>query len=201
VPIVFDRLVHQGRISMKRMIELLSVNPARLLKVRGGSLENGAPADLTVLAPDLAVTIDAARLVSKSKNTPVRSLEVPWRRRRDNRCRKGRVSKCARSLRRGRTYVTRQDTLRRQALKTLEDLGVLMRDGHFDYGNGFPRPRLSQSPSAVPAPVDDLAPRAGSARGSAAGDPRGHRRGGGPGRPEARCSHTRWQACSMDGAR
>ena len=34
-------------------------------------------------------------------------------------------------------YVTRQDTLRRQALKTLEDLGVLMRDGHFDYGNGF----------------------------------------------------------------
>ena len=70
VPIVFDRLVHQGRISMKRMIELLSLNPARLLKVRGGSLENGAPADLTVLAPDLAVTIDAARLVSKSKNTP-----------------------------------------------------------------------------------------------------------------------------------
>ncbi len=70
VPLVFDRLVHQGRISMKRMIELLSLNPARLLKVRGGSLENGAPADLTVLAPDLAVTIDAARLVSKSKNTP-----------------------------------------------------------------------------------------------------------------------------------
>jgi dihydroorotase len=70
VPIVFDRLVHQGRISMKRMIELLSVNPARLLQVRGGSLENGAPADLTVLAPDLAVTIDAARLISKSKNTP-----------------------------------------------------------------------------------------------------------------------------------
>jgi orotate phosphoribosyltransferase len=34
-------------------------------------------------------------------------------------------------------HVTRQDTLRRQALKTLEDLGVLMRDGHFDYGNGF----------------------------------------------------------------
>jgi orotate phosphoribosyltransferase len=34
-------------------------------------------------------------------------------------------------------HVTRQDHLRRQALKTLEDLGVLMRDGHFDYGNGF----------------------------------------------------------------
>jgi dihydroorotase len=70
VPIVFDRLVHQGRISLQRMIELLSLNPARLLKVRGGSLATGAPADITVLAPDLPVTIDAAKLVSKSRNTP-----------------------------------------------------------------------------------------------------------------------------------
>src|SRR5262245_8904730 len=35
------------------------------------------------------------------------------------------------------SYVTRQNDLRRQALKTLQDLEVLMRDGHFDYGNGF----------------------------------------------------------------
>jgi dihydroorotase len=70
VPIVFDRLVHPGRISLKRMIELLSVNPARLLNLRGGSLEEGFPADITVLAPDLAVTIDAAKLVSRSRNTP-----------------------------------------------------------------------------------------------------------------------------------
>ena len=33
--------------------------------------------------------------------------------------------------------VTRQDEVRRQTLKTLQDLEVLMRDGHFDYGNGF----------------------------------------------------------------
>jgi orotate phosphoribosyltransferase len=33
--------------------------------------------------------------------------------------------------------MTRQDELRRQALKTLQDAGVLMRQGHFDYGNGF----------------------------------------------------------------
>ena len=35
------------------------------------------------------------------------------------------------------SYVTRQNDVRRQALKTLQDLEVLMRDGHFDYGNGF----------------------------------------------------------------
>ena len=70
VPIVFDRLVHAGRISLKRMIELLSVNPARLLKVPGGRLDEGAPADITILAPDLVSTIEAAKLVTKSKNTP-----------------------------------------------------------------------------------------------------------------------------------
>ncbi|MBA2303053.1 MAG: hypothetical protein H0W08_10510 [Acidobacteria bacterium] len=33
--------------------------------------------------------------------------------------------------------MNRKDELHRQALKTLHDAGVLMRDGHFDYGNGF----------------------------------------------------------------
>jgi orotate phosphoribosyltransferase len=37
-----------------------------------------------------------------------------------------------------RTYaVNRQDELKRQALKQLQDLGVLMRTGHYDYGNGY----------------------------------------------------------------
>jgi len=70
VPIVFDRLVHAGRISLGRMVELLSVNPARLLHLPGGALTEGTPADVTVLAPDMPSTIDASRLVSRSKNTP-----------------------------------------------------------------------------------------------------------------------------------
>jgi dihydroorotase len=70
VPIVFDRLVHAGRISLTRMVELLSLNPARVLNVPGGTLGEGAPADITILAPDMASTIEAATLVSKSKNTP-----------------------------------------------------------------------------------------------------------------------------------
>jgi dihydroorotase len=70
VPLVFDRLVHPGRIGLLRVIELLSTNPAKLLNVPGGTLGEGAPADVTILAPDLAVTIDAAALRSKSKNTP-----------------------------------------------------------------------------------------------------------------------------------
>ncbi len=70
VPLVLDRLVHSGRISLGRMVELLSVNPARVMHLPGGTLADGAPADITVLAPDLPVTIRAASLRSKSKNTP-----------------------------------------------------------------------------------------------------------------------------------
>src|SRR5215471_14353933 len=70
VSLCFDRLVHTGRISMTRMIELLSSNPARVIGVSGGSLGEGSPADVSILAPDLAVTVSAAAMRSKSKNTP-----------------------------------------------------------------------------------------------------------------------------------
>jgi dihydroorotase len=70
VPLTFDRLVHAGHITLVRMIELLSTNPARVLGVPGGMLSAGAPADITVLAPDLNVTVAAQALRSRSKNTP-----------------------------------------------------------------------------------------------------------------------------------
>jgi dihydroorotase len=76
VPIVFDRLVHRGVIGIGRMIELLSVNPARIINVPGGTLAAGAPADITVLAPDMKVTVRAPQLKSKSKNTPFDGWEL-----------------------------------------------------------------------------------------------------------------------------
>ena len=70
VSLCFDRLVHAGVISIARLVELLSLNPARIMRVAGGSLSEGAPADITVLAPDLRVTVSVERMRSKSKNTP-----------------------------------------------------------------------------------------------------------------------------------
>jgi dihydroorotase len=70
VSLCFDRLVHAGVVSLPRLVELLAVNPARILRVPGGSLAEGARADLTILAPDLRVTVSAARMRSKSRNTP-----------------------------------------------------------------------------------------------------------------------------------
>ncbi len=68
--LVFDRLVHPGAVPLPRVIELMSLNPARVLNVPGGSLSEGAPADVTILAPDLRVTIAADRMRSRSRNTP-----------------------------------------------------------------------------------------------------------------------------------
>jgi dihydroorotase len=70
VSLCFDRLVHAGVISLSRLVELLSVNPARILNVPGGSLAEGAPADISILAPDMAVTVSAASMRSLSRNTP-----------------------------------------------------------------------------------------------------------------------------------
>ena len=70
VPLVLDRLVHTGKITLGRAIELLSVNPARIVRRPGGTLAEGSVADITVLAPDQTVTIVASALQSRSKNTP-----------------------------------------------------------------------------------------------------------------------------------
>ena len=76
VPLSLDRLVHAGRIRLSRMVELLSVNPARILNVPGGTIAEGAPADITIIAPDLKVKIEAAKLRSRSKNTPFDGWEL-----------------------------------------------------------------------------------------------------------------------------
>jgi len=70
VSLSLDRLVHSGLIRLPRLVELLSTNPARILNIPGGSLSDGAIADVTVLAPDLQVVVDASKFRSKSRNTP-----------------------------------------------------------------------------------------------------------------------------------
>jgi dihydroorotase len=71
VGLALDRLVHQGVIGLERLVELCSVNPARIFKLEGrGTLRPGAFADVTILDPDLEWTFDAARSCSKSRNTP-----------------------------------------------------------------------------------------------------------------------------------
>jgi dihydroorotase len=82
VALLLDRLVRPGLLPVATLISRLSRDPARLLRLPGGSLGVGAPADLTLIDPDGAVTIDPARFLSKSRNTPFAGWTAtgrPWK--------------------------------------------------------------------------------------------------------------------------
>jgi dihydroorotase len=71
VGLALDRLVHGGRVGLERLVELFSVNPARIFRLEGrGTLRSGAWGDVTVLDPELRWTFDASRSKSKCRNTP-----------------------------------------------------------------------------------------------------------------------------------
>lgn len=63
-------LVREGVINEQKLVELMSVHPAQILGVEGGSLSTGAVADITVINPDISFTYTEEQVVSKSKNSP-----------------------------------------------------------------------------------------------------------------------------------
>lgn len=63
-------LVGQGIITMGRLIELMSLNPSRILRIPGGSLREGSIADVTVIDPEREWTVDPSTFRSKSRNCP-----------------------------------------------------------------------------------------------------------------------------------
>jgi len=64
------RLVHSERIALPKLLRALSTRPAELLKLPGGRIVRGAPADLIVFDPDAPYVLDKRQLRSRSKNTP-----------------------------------------------------------------------------------------------------------------------------------
>lgn len=66
-----DLLVHkQRKIDIARLIEMYTVEPARLLKINAGTLSIGAPADVTLIDPDLEWTVKIGKFESASRNSP-----------------------------------------------------------------------------------------------------------------------------------
>jgi dihydroorotase len=72
------KLVHEGVISMERLVTLMATGPARILGQEHG-LRTGLAADVTLISPDLEVTIDAGRFVSLSRNCPFDGWQVKGR--------------------------------------------------------------------------------------------------------------------------
>jgi dihydroorotase len=63
-------LVASKIISWNRLIEALTVNPAKIAGVNAGTLTVGAPADIAVIDPKAAWTVDPAQFVSKGRHSP-----------------------------------------------------------------------------------------------------------------------------------
>ncbi len=64
------QLVRDGLIDEARLIELMSCNPAKLLSVAGGTLRDGAVADITVIDPECEYTFELDKTLSRGKNSP-----------------------------------------------------------------------------------------------------------------------------------
>jgi len=70
------RMAEESNISLDTLVTAMSVNPARILGVPGGSLAVGSVADVTVVDPQRRWKVEAAQLQSKSRNTPFEGVEM-----------------------------------------------------------------------------------------------------------------------------
>jgi dihydroorotase len=75
IGLTFQKLVHTGKISLTKMIELYTTGPDRVLRLDRGTLRVGAKADVTVLDPNRRWTYDVNQSPSRSRNSPFHGVE------------------------------------------------------------------------------------------------------------------------------
>lgn len=68
--VIWTELVQNGKLTAEQVVERMSVNPAKILKVEGGCLAEGNAADIIIFDPELSWEVIPEQLASKSKNTP-----------------------------------------------------------------------------------------------------------------------------------
>lgn len=77
VPLTITELVDPGILTPMQMAEKMSYNPAKILHLENkGSLRPGKDADVVVIDPEEAYTIDVNTFVSKGKNSPFHGRSV-----------------------------------------------------------------------------------------------------------------------------
>jgi len=80
LPLCVKGLVEPGHLTWSQMIEKMTTNPARILRLAGkGSLKPGMDADVTIIDPNLEWTIDPQQFKSKSRNSPFKGWKVKGR--------------------------------------------------------------------------------------------------------------------------
>lgn len=76
VALTMTNLVKPGHITPMQMAEKMSYNPAKVLGIDKGTLDEGKTADITIINPEEKWIINPEDFVSKGKNTPFGGKEV-----------------------------------------------------------------------------------------------------------------------------
>ncbi|MBM7659430.1 dihydroorotase [Bacillus mesophilus] len=69
-PLLYSHFVEKGHITLKQLVDFLTIKPADAFNLPYGKLEVGSRADLTVIDLEKEEAIDPAMFLSKGKNTP-----------------------------------------------------------------------------------------------------------------------------------
>ncbi|MFC1668377.1 dihydroorotase [Chlamydiota bacterium] len=69
-PLLFSSQEIRDKLSLSKLIQKMTSNPAQIFNIPGGNASLGTPADLVIFNPTKKVTIDDSFFFSKSRNTP-----------------------------------------------------------------------------------------------------------------------------------
>ncbi|MCX8063934.1 MAG: dihydroorotase [Candidatus Hydrogenedentes bacterium] len=67
---IITGLVKPGHISIEKAVKLITLSPASILKIEGGTISKGARADITIFSPDEEWTVTENSFKSQSRNSP-----------------------------------------------------------------------------------------------------------------------------------
>jgi dihydroorotase len=79
LPLCVTHLIEPGHLTWPKLIEKVTINPARVLSIDRGTLKPGAQADVTLIDPNAEWTIDVDQFQSKSRNCPFDGCKVKGR--------------------------------------------------------------------------------------------------------------------------
>ena len=69
-------MYHNKSLPLNKIIEVLTVNPSKILKINKGTLQKGSAADICVVDLDAPWVVKAEKLKSKSKNTAIEDRKL-----------------------------------------------------------------------------------------------------------------------------
>lgn len=75
-PVLFTKLVKTGRLSLERLLEVMSEKPREIFRLEKKAPEVGTRADIVVIDPEAHYRIDSADFLSRGHSTPFDGMEV-----------------------------------------------------------------------------------------------------------------------------